>query len=236
MNLQDIIDAFSTVNFTSSSFIYAASSIIFNPLFWNIVARNEYKRKTLTKLVGTPRDGCYYLAGIIFMLGILRDLLFYYVVSEDVTCPFLDNLGVKLLGYACIGIGGVLVYCSMYKLGICGTYLGDYFGIYMDEKITSFPFNVCDNPMYNGSTLNFLGTALTNKSFSGIVLSALVYVVYQIALLYEGPFTQMIYANKEKEEKEKRDKKVEDKKDKAIEDKKDKKVEAKDKKKSKKIN
>jgi len=30
----------------------------------------------------------------------------------------------------------------------------------MDKRITGFPFNVCDNPMYNGSTLNFLGYAL----------------------------------------------------------------------------
>ena len=28
------------------------------------------------------------------------------------------------------------------------------------EKLECFPFNVCSNPMYNGSTLSFLGTAL----------------------------------------------------------------------------
>ena len=30
----------------------------------------------------------------------------------------------------------------MYALGVTGTYLGDYFGILMDEPVTSFPFNV----------------------------------------------------------------------------------------------
>jgi methylene-fatty-acyl-phospholipid synthase len=38
--------------------------------------------------------------------------------------------------------------------------LGDYCDILMDEKVTGFPFNVVDNPMYNGSTMVFLGIAL----------------------------------------------------------------------------
>ena len=38
--------------------------------------------------------------------------------------------------------------------------IGDYFGILMDERVTSFPFNVNDNPMYNGTVMIFLGTAL----------------------------------------------------------------------------
>lgn len=38
--------------------------------------------------------------------------------------------------------------------------IGDYFGILMDERVTSFPFNVNENPMYNGTVMIFLGTAL----------------------------------------------------------------------------
>lgn len=30
----------------------------------------------------------------------------------------------------------------------------------MDDKVESFPFNVTSNPMYYGSTLSFLGTAI----------------------------------------------------------------------------
>lgn len=37
---------------------------------------------------------------------------------------------------------------------------GDYFGLLLDDRVTGFPFNLLDNPMYWGSTLNFLGTAL----------------------------------------------------------------------------
>ncbi|KAF9306035.1 Phosphatidyl-N-methylethanolamine N-methyltransferase [Mortierella antarctica] len=37
---------------------------------------------------------------------------------------------------------------------------GDYFDILMEARVTSFPFNVNDNPMYNGTALMSLGTAL----------------------------------------------------------------------------
>ena len=37
---------------------------------------------------------------------------------------------------------------------------GDYFGILKEARVTTFPFNVLDNPMYWGSTANYLGWAL----------------------------------------------------------------------------
>lgn len=87
----------------------------------------------------------------------------------------------------------------MWALGVTGTYLGDYFGILMDEKVTSFPFNVTDAPMYWGSTASFLGTAILFGKPAGVFLTALVYVAYSIALRYEDPFTAEIYAKRERE-------------------------------------
>ena len=49
---------------------------------------------------------------------------------------------------------------SMYALGVTGTYLGDYFGILMDDMVTGFPFNVVPDPMYVGSTISFFAVAL----------------------------------------------------------------------------
>lgn len=37
---------------------------------------------------------------------------------------------------------------------------GDYFGILKESRVTTFPFSVLDNPMYWGSTANYLGWAL----------------------------------------------------------------------------
>ncbi|KAJ8362824.1 hypothetical protein SKAU_G00116550 [Synaphobranchus kaupii] len=42
---------------------------------------------------------------------------------------------------------------------------GDYFGILMEQKVTGFPFNVMENPMYWGSTANYLGHALIVSVF-----------------------------------------------------------------------
>ena len=40
-------------------------------------------------------------------------------------------------------------------------------------------------PMYNGSSLSFLGTALLYGRPAGVVLSGLVWVVYGVALSFE---------------------------------------------------
>lgn len=73
----------------------------------------------------------------------------------------------------------------MYALGITGTYLGDYFGILMPTRVTSFPFNITDAPMYYGSTMSFLGTAVLYGRPAGVFLAAEVLVVYLVALHFE---------------------------------------------------
>lgn len=82
--------------------------------------------------------------------------------------------------------------------------LGDYFGILMDEKVTGFPFNVTDAPMYYGSTMSFLGTALWFAKPAGVLLTLGVLVVYKIALGFEDPFTSEIYAKRERERAQKK--------------------------------
>lgn len=89
----------------------------------------------------------------------------------------------------------------MWALGVTGTYLGDYFGIMMDDVVTGFPFNITDAPMYYGSTISFLGTAILFGKPAGILLTAEVLVVYLIALRFEDPFTASIYAKRAKEQK-----------------------------------
>lgn len=150
---------------------------------------------------GNPLLGCYGLAMSIFTLGILRDYLYEKALRDQPTWSlFTDNASiVKAAGVACFAIGNVLVLSSMWALGITGTYLGDYFGILMDHIVTSFPFNVCNNPMYYGSTLSFLGTALWFGKPAGVVVTAFVFVMYLIALRFEEPFTAEIYAKRERE-------------------------------------
>ena len=116
--------------------------------------------------------------------------------------PFLQAWAyTDYVAYACLGIGNTLVLTSMWALGITGTYLGDYFGILMDEPVTGFPFNVSGAPMYVGSTFSFVGSALLYRCPAGFVLSALVWACYSVALRFEDPFTAMIYQKRDEERK-----------------------------------
>ncbi|KAK8250267.1 phosphatidylethanolamine N-methyltransferase [Phyllosticta capitalensis] len=187
------------VDISQPSFWLTVGSVAFNPTFWNIAARSEYHNKTITRLFGgNARNGCYALAVTIFSLGIVRDYIYHTALSAQPTSPLLLSAPTKLLSLALLATGNTLVLTSMYALGVTGTYLGDYFGILMSERVTSFPFSVCDAPMYVGSTLSFLGTALWYGKPAGVVLTGVVWAAYSVALRFEDPFTAGIYERRER--------------------------------------
>lgn len=101
--------------------------------------------------------------------------------------------------YTLIAVGNLFVISSTLRLGITGTFLGDYFGILMDSMVTGFPFNITNAPMYYGSTMSFLGTALLYGKPAGLLLTLEVLVVYLVAIQFENPFTSAIYAKRERE-------------------------------------
>ncbi|KAI8312557.1 metal ion transporter metal ion transporter [Colletotrichum sp. SAR11_59] len=194
------IEPKAVVDFDQKSLFISAAAIAFNPLFWNIVARQEYNNKLLTKLFGgRSQIACYGLAITIFSLGIFRDLLYERALRFQPSHPLLASDAVTYAGYALVACGNVLVLSSTWQLGITGTFLGDYFGILMDSIVTGFPFNITDAPMYNGSTMSFLGAALIYGKPAGILLTVWVFIVYKIALSYENPFTAGIYAKRDRE-------------------------------------
>ncbi|EAL66123.1 phospholipid methyltransferase family protein [Dictyostelium discoideum AX4] len=182
------------VDFTEKYFLLTIACVVFNPTWWNITARMEYKTKFMTKICGSKENGCYLLAFLIFSLGILRDWLFSEALIRQPIFQEFDRFEVEVLSYILYGFGGILVLAAYLKLGITGTYLGDYFGILMKERVTGFPFNVMNNPMYNGSVMLFIAHALSYKSVAGLVLSFVVYVVYKFALIFEESFTNYIYS------------------------------------------
>eukprot|EP01132_Coremiostelium_polycephalum_P003231 gene3231-4045_t len=183
------------IDFTETYFLLAIGCIVFNPTWWNIVARAEYKNQFLSKICGGAYPGCYVLAFLIFSLGLLRDYLFAESISRQPIFYDFDLIEIRYLSYGLYGLGSILVLSAYLRLGITGTYLGDYFGILMKERVTGFPFNVMNNPMYNGSTMLFLAHALYEKSLAGVFISFVVYIVYKIALLFEESFTNYIYCN-----------------------------------------
>jgi phosphatidylethanolamine/phosphatidyl-N-methylethanolamine N-methyltransferase len=63
----------------------------------------------------------------------------------------------------------------------------------MSERVTGFPFNVLDNPMYVGGTMTFLGYALWHASPAGLLLACLLGLCYRVAIIFENSFTTFIY-------------------------------------------
>lgn len=186
------------VKFGEQSFWIAAGFILFNPTFWNVVGRLEFNTRIFRKICGGNKHiGVYFFAVIIFSLGIARDVVYHNALSvqPSLAVPEAYQTLVKAISVALYAIGQTLVFSAYYRLGIDGTYLGDYFGILKTEKIVGFPFNVSSDPMYLGSTLTFLAHALFNAKPAGVLLSVYVYIVYKVyANLLEGPFTDYIYS------------------------------------------
>lgn len=134
---------------------------------------------------GNKRLGCYALAVTIFSLGIFRDFLYERALRDQPSHPLLESPLINVAAYGLIAGGNVLVLTSMWALGVTGTYLGDYFGILMDHMVTGFPFNVTSAPMYYGSFMSFIGSALLYNKPAGVLLSAEVLIMYLIALQFE---------------------------------------------------
>ncbi|XP_039223932.1 phosphatidylethanolamine N-methyltransferase isoform X1 [Crotalus tigris] len=181
---------------THPNFIVAVLCIAFNPLFWNLVARWEHTTRSLTRIFRSPYTACYFLGVVIILLNFLRSHCFGEAMKSQPKLPQLDCLLVYYASVTLMAVGVLLVTSSFLALGFIGTFLGDYFGILMEAKVTSFPFNVIDNPMYWGSTFIYFGWSLMNASPVGLVLTVVVALCYTTALLYEGPFTEEIYRNK----------------------------------------
>uniref|UniRef100_A0A8B9IRY7 Phosphatidylethanolamine N-methyltransferase n=1 Tax=Amazona collaria TaxID=241587 RepID=A0A8B9IRY7_9PSIT len=177
---------FGYVDVTDSAFIVATVSIAFNPLFWNMVARWEHNTRALSRVFGSPHAACY-------CLGANPASMKSQPKLEGLDCHWAYYLGLIIMA-----VGTLFVTTSFLALGFTGTFLGDYFGILMEAKVTSFPFSVLDNPMYWGSTAIYLGWSLVHASPAGLLLTAVVAISYTIATLYEGPFTEEIYRQKQK--------------------------------------
>uniref|UniRef100_A0ABK0LV85 Phosphatidylethanolamine N-methyltransferase n=1 Tax=Rattus norvegicus TaxID=10116 RepID=A0ABK0LV85_RAT len=160
------------------------------------VARWEQRTRKLSRAFGSPYLACYSLGSIILLLNILRSHCFTQAMMSQPKMEGLDSHTIYFLGLALLGWGLVFVLSSFYALGFTGTFLGDYFGILKESRVTTFPFSVLDNPMYWGSTANYLGWALMHASPTGLLLTVLVALVYVVALLFEEPFTAEIYRRK----------------------------------------
>ncbi|KAJ3370300.1 Phosphatidyl-N-methylethanolamine N-methyltransferase [Kappamyces sp. JEL0680] len=198
--LQDSVVAFHAIDFSKSSLWISAFSILFSPLYWNVVARNEYRNKTWRSVFGTKELACSVFSASVFTLGLVRDYVYTLAILDQPHGPEAFPL------MACpemVAFSYVITTSTSHPLTASRPAAHrSYFGILKTERITDFPFNVVENPMYIGSTMCFLGTAVWHCSPTGIILSVWVFVTYMFfAMLFEEGFTNMIYSNAAKAKK-----------------------------------
>lgn len=99
---------------------------------------------------------------------------------------FLTSPVVQIIAWILFIVGSILVGSTYYRLKITGTYLGDYFGILMESRVTGFPFNVLNDPMYDGSSMIYAAQAIWSGKPAGLLLALWIFVVYKIAIIFEG--------------------------------------------------
>ncbi|XP_067344978.1 phosphatidylethanolamine N-methyltransferase isoform X3 [Channa argus] len=150
MDLKPLDEFLKLINIRDSSFCIAVIAIIFNPVFWNVVARWEHSTRKLTRLFGSPYVACYCLAFVIILLNVYRS---HRPVSPSAclrTAPsgsahshtshygskcmtvamkaqgrleMMDRTVVFYTGVVLIVLGTLLVVSSFLALGFTGTFL-----------------------------------------------------------------------------------------------------------------
>lgn len=199
----------SQVNLESYQFQLALFLIFASPTWWNLGGRLEHKLRIFRKIFfGNKYVACYFFSLTVFSLSAFRNYAYKLAVAEQPKADFgFDPLLVQYVSWALYAVGMTFVVSSSIRLGITGTYCGDYFGILMKERVTGFPFSVVEDPMYLGSTLNFLAMAIENQSIAGLLLTAVVYTVYIVYSIWlENPYTAWIYSEKARQHREREDK------------------------------
>ncbi|XP_054565311.1 phosphatidylethanolamine N-methyltransferase isoform X2 [Eptesicus fuscus] len=105
-------------------FVAAVLAIVFNPLFWNVVARWEQRTRKLSGALGSPYVACYVLGGVILVLNALRSHWFTQAMRNQPRMDSLDTPTAYQAGLVLLGAGSVLVLSSFSALGFTGTFLG----------------------------------------------------------------------------------------------------------------
>lgn len=193
---------FSLINFYDWEFILTTLMIIICPVTWNLVARFEFHTKYLSNLVGDNRLAADIFAHILIEMGIFRNYFYSRTIRHQ--SHMIEDPDTQLLlfviGWIIAGIGFIFVASSSYRLGIHGIYYSDYFGLLLKERITAFPYNILEDPMYVGSVLIFFGMAMRYSSPSGILMTFIAWIMYKFASYLENPMTELIYSDKNKKE------------------------------------
>lgn len=143
------------VDYSLPSFQISILLILASPTFWNLFGRLEHNYRIFRKIFfGNKYVACYIFSIMVFSLSALRNFVYKLAIEEQPFFDFgFDPLIPLYLSYLLYAIGTILVVGSTIRLGIIGTYCGDYFGILMKERITGFPFSIVEGTRINNQKI-----------------------------------------------------------------------------------
>ena len=173
------------INLSNAETIRSLCAIIWAPFAWNIFPRLEYRHRILSRLFCGNRVAAHYLFALyIVVFSSVREQFFFDAIHANDTWSSGEKAfdeAIKITGQIALFFGAFLSACGFYHLGIKYTYMGEYFGFMMPKLITSFPFSVFPDPMYNGSVLMHFGYAFHALSPTGLYLACVTGLSYWTA-------------------------------------------------------
>ena len=186
------------VDIATPTFTAAVLSIVLHVVNYNVTARLEFRTRIFTRLLG--RNAVYVYAMYLVASAVIRDYLIKAdLIADAVTLktPYLSPELHYAAGTFLLAFGVLLNLWTLKALGVKGMYNGDSFGWLMSEPVTGGPFRFFRDPQYFGTSLSMLGSALIYGSQRGLVLTAIMYLVFQISSrLVEGPHMDRIYKDR----------------------------------------
>ena len=176
--------------------LYSGLSLI----VWGILPHLQHKHKLISWLFSDNREiAADFLAFLLIHIGTFRNYAFFESLFSNKRLDFGEfNILSTIIGIIFLCIGSLFWITALLKLGLRGSYFGDHFGFVFNKKVDSFPFNLLENPQYNGSKLFLLGQSIIFRSVIGCVLTLFTSLLYSfVFFVFEKKNMKSIYSNEE---------------------------------------
>jgi methylene-fatty-acyl-phospholipid synthase len=170
----------------------------FSLIVWGILPHLQHKHKLISSLFsGNKEISADFLAFILIHIGTFRNYAFFEALLSNKRFDYGEyNIISTIFGVIFLCIGSLFWLTSLWKLGLRGSYFGDHFGFILKKKIESFPFNILENPQYNGSKLFLLGQSIIMRSLIGVILTLFISFLYSfVFFVFEKKNMNTIYSS-----------------------------------------
>ncbi|KAI8894093.1 phospholipid methyltransferase-domain-containing protein [Globomyces pollinis-pini] len=184
----------------NQDFYIAVAAIVFHLVNSNLTAIIERKTRFFTNKLGV--NAIYYYAVYLISSALIRDYLIYRAIQSDTLNLHYPNSPMAIVIFV-TGLG--LNLWVLRILGIKGMFNGDSFGYLLDAPVKTGPYRFLTDPQYVGTTMCVQAAAILYNSFSGFILSIIMYITFVISVeLIEKPYMNWVYDKKVSDSKKKK--------------------------------